>query len=65
MWSELQLLAYFMEFTVSWEKSVKMAHKRKKKLNTELAREAEEDRARVRPLEIGWKEFVAKSARRN
>ena len=64
LWSEALKLVYFIELTVPWEDRVDMAYERKKARYAELAADAEQQgwRARVRPVEVGCRGFVAKSA---
>ena len=63
LWSEVEKIVYFIELTVPWEDRVEEAYERKKARYAEMAAEAEQRgwRARVRPVEVGCRGFVAKS----
>ena len=63
LWSEAQKVVYFIELTVPWEDRVVEANERKKAKYAEMAAEAEQRgwKARLRPVEVGCRGFVAKS----
>ena len=63
LWSNTQKLVYIIELTVPWEDAVEEAYERKKLRYTNLAAEAEDNgwEARVRPVEVGCRGFVATS----
>ena len=64
VWSDLEKIVYFIELTVPWEDRVEVANKLKKAKYTEMSGEAAQRgwSTRLRPIEIGARGFVAKSA---
>lgn len=66
LWSNSQRMVYFVELTVPWEDAVQEAFERKKLRYTELAAEAEQRgwRAKICPVEVGCRGFVATSTLR-
>lgn len=63
LWSTSQQRVYFIELTVPWEDSVEEAYERKKLKYADLAAEAEQRgwKARVCPVEVGCRGFIARS----
>ena len=63
LWSNTCKLVYIIELTVPWEDAVEEAYERKKLRYSNLAAEAEDRgwKARVRPVEVGCRGFVASS----
>ena len=63
LWSEKERIVYFVELTVPWEDRVEEANERKRDRYAELAEQAEQRgwSARVRPVEVGCRGFVARS----
>ena len=63
LWSNSQRMVYFIELTVPWEDNVEEAFERKKLRYTELAAQAEQRgwRAKICPVEVGCRGFVATS----
>ena len=64
LWSRSKRIVYFIELTVPWESSVEEAYERKKLRYAELGAEAEQRgwKVRIRPVEVGCRGFVARSA---
>lgn len=62
-WLTCQQVVYFIELTVPWESSLEEAYERKKLKYEELRAEAEQRgwKARVCPVEVGWRGFVGRS----
>ena len=63
LWSNTRKLVYIIELTVPWEDNVEEAYERKKLRYSNLAAEAEDRgwKARVCPVEVGCRGFVASS----
>ncbi|KAK0136320.1 hypothetical protein N1851_027790 [Merluccius polli] len=63
MWSASIKLVYIIELTVPWESSVEEAYERKRLRYTELVADVQQQgwRAKVRPVEVGCRGFVATS----
>ncbi|KAK0141131.1 hypothetical protein N1851_021872 [Merluccius polli] len=66
MWSASIKLVYIIELTVPWESSVEEAYERKRLRYAELAADVQQRgwRAKVRPVEVGCRGFVATSTSR-
>ncbi|KAK0156516.1 Retrovirus-related Pol polyprotein from type-1 retrotransposable element R2 [Merluccius polli] len=66
LWSASLKLVYIIELTVPWEGAVEEAYERKKLRYTELAADAQQQgwNAKVRPVEVGCRGFVASSTSR-
>ena len=66
LWSTSLKLVYIIELTVPWESAVEEAFERKKLRYAELAAEVQQQgwKARVRPVEVGCRGFVATSTSR-
>jgi hypothetical protein len=64
LWSDLEKIVYFIELTVPWEDRVEVANELKKAKYAEMAEEAAQRgwSSRLRPIEIGARGFVARSA---
>ena len=63
LWSNTSKLVYIIELTVPWEEAVEEAYERKKLRYADLAATAEDRgwKAKVRPVEVGCRGFVASS----
>ena len=61
LWSRSRML-YFIELTVPWKDLVVEAYERKKLRYVELGAEQQGWKVRLCPVEVGCREFVAKSA---
>ena len=66
MWSASIKLVYIIELTVPWECSVEEVYERKRLRYAELAADVQQRgwRAKVRPVEVGCRGFVATSTSR-
>ncbi|XP_078118984.1 uncharacterized protein LOC144525794 [Sander vitreus] len=66
LWSALLKLVYIIELTVPWEGAVEEAYERKRLRYAELAADAQQEgwNAKVCPVEVGCRGFVATSTSR-